>query len=98
MGNMEVRECLQLHRIIAMQKYTAIDDANNSWASSTTTTAFQTSYTYDPNGNLLNLTRNDATNAIDNIGYNYIDPMSGEETNRLLWVTDTEGTTGGGGE
>ncbi len=79
----------QLHRIKNMQKYTSIDAATNSWGASQPMDAYQTSYQYDPNGNLKRLTRRDDNNMIDDLTYGY----EGETatllgTNRLDKVDD----------
>jgi RHS Repeat. len=51
---------------------------------------YQTSYTYDANGNITNLTRNDQSGAaMDNLTYRYATDGSGKIlNNRLLHVND----------
>ncbi len=79
----------QLHRIKAMQKYTAIDEANNTWATANMIDGYKTTYEYDANGNLMDLTRRNSSVLMDDLTYHY-----STGTNQLAYVNDfVPGTT-----
>jgi len=85
----------QLNRLKSMKVFTdASIGTTNTWASAANTAAYQSSYTYDKNGNLATLVRNGnlSTNAyaMDNFTYNY---TSG--TNRLSYVSDAASAANG---
>ncbi len=77
----------QLNRIVDMNSQSVIDQPNTNI---TTNPSYASTYAYDRNGNLTDLTRtfSDNTSIMDNLDYNY---KTG--TNQLLTVTDTESTT-----
>ncbi|MFT6783879.1 MAG: RHS repeat-associated protein, partial [Saprospiraceae bacterium] len=83
----------QLHRIKSMDAY-----IGDSYANATNNTAYATSYSYDGNGNLEYLTRNDHLgNAMDDFTYGYdgfTNPVTGELWNRLDSVSDAVNNTG----
>jgi RHS repeat-associated protein len=96
--------------IATMSSKTQVIDNNNPWVqqytydqlnrikTSTTqgTNQYATSYSYDANGNILNLTRkNNAGGDIDNLTYNYENKAAGYQrnTNRLRSVDDAVTTT-----
>lgn len=96
--------------IATMSSKTQVIDNNNPWVqqytydqlnrikTSTTqnTSQYATAYSYDANGNILNLTRkNNAGGDIDNLTYNYENKSSGYQrnTNRLRSVDDAVATT-----
>jgi hypothetical protein len=79
-----------------IQQYT-YDQLNRITSSSSPTTGstvnnvYKTSYSYDPNGNLLTLARYDGSQSqFDNLSYNYENKASGykHNTNKLRWVDD----------
>ena len=85
----------QLHRIVEAKTKEVTQGA--AWGSiGAGTTAYQTTYSYDPNGNILNLQRHDQNSGlIDNLSYAYYQngPTSTTvatnfETNKLAQVTD----------
>ncbi len=80
----------QLNRLKSMDVYEGLDVANNTWAvTGSATTDYNTTYAYDPNGNLTTLTRRNATGALmDNFTYNYT-----TGTNRLDYVADAVGAS-----
>ncbi|MEP6556096.1 MAG: DUF6443 domain-containing protein, partial [Ferruginibacter sp.] len=61
----------QLNRIVSMQPYKNIDIANNTWPAGTTTaiTDYAENISYDPNGNIVNYTRNGANGLTPPAGY-----------------------------
>ena len=71
----------QLHRIKSMQKYSSIDETANSWNTASPINDFNTNYTYDPNGNLLSLSRRNNINLIDDLAYDY--PVGGNQLDRV---------------
>lgn len=81
----------QLHRIKSMTKYDPIVASTNTWAN-TTNDQYKTNYTYDPNGNIIDLERRDETNLIDDLSYVYYDD-SGQPTNKLSHIIDPAGAS-----
>ncbi|MCB9232145.1 MAG: hypothetical protein H6581_10805 [Bacteroidia bacterium] len=87
----------QLNRIKEMQVW---EDqglvANNMWRNSAASVPkYRTSYSFDRNGNLLNLTRNAGTGAaMDNLSYHYASTNGMLNNNRLLHVNDAVSPTG----
>jgi RHS repeat-associated protein len=80
----------KLNRLKQDQPYTIVNNA------STITSTWSSSYSYDPDGNITNLMRDDGNGSgIDNLSYVY--PASGGKTinNRLNHIVDH--TTGNGG-
>lgn len=74
----------QLNRLTAMDVWTT----STNWAEATATTDYNTTYTYDANGNIKSLFRNAHSSnylGMDNLSYHYI---SGK--NQLDYVSDTE--------
>lgn len=89
----------QLTRLKSAVAYTNVDIASNTWGTANPDGRYATSYTYDPNGNIKNLTRNDGDGqSMDNFEYKYQyshelpspDDLDGKERNRLLAVIDNE--------
>ena len=82
----------RLNRIKLMQ--TCLDASgsvqnNNTWYGVSATAHYKNSYTYDANGNILTLNRNDQSgNSLDRLVYNY---FSG--TNMLRYIQDNAGVT-----
>ena len=63
---------------------------SNSWTGGNFTTSFGSSYRYDTNGNILSITRNDATGALmDDLTYHYADPLV---NNQLASISDAIST------
>jgi hypothetical protein len=80
----------QLQRIKEMQVYRASDvQSTFSWANSTPTDDYKTTFSYDRNGNLLSLDRNGIGSELemDRFIYNY-HTLNGEQSNRLNYVVD----------
>jgi RHS repeat-associated protein len=80
----------QLQRIKEMQVYRASDvQSTFSWANSTPTDDYKTTFSYDRNGNLSTLNRNGFGSELDmdRFEYNY-HTIGGERSNRLDYVTD----------
>jgi len=87
----------QLNRIKGATSYTDMGP-DNVWGSTSPTGKYNTSYTYDANGNIENLNRNDdAGDLMDEFNYIYQHPdqaelgvndLGGKKTNRLLAVQD----------
>ncbi|MBI1183057.1 hypothetical protein GC194_02205, partial [bacterium] len=77
----------QLNRIKTSNAHFLTDTSRNAtWNGVSDTNLYHTSYSYDPNGNILNLVRNghrDTNTTMDNLTYHY---YSG--TNRLKGVAD----------
>ncbi len=93
----------QLHRInnaAAPSNY--IDGSNNWQLLSSNPTQFGETFNYDENGNIMTVTRNSSSAAIDNLQYYYYTKAGGTylpgagnpvgPTNRLARVTDAVGT------
>ena len=74
----------QLHRIKSMESHKNINSTSNSWeAVGDTDDSFQSSYSYDANGNIDTLKRNGSNGAEDFLTYDY-----DENANRLNKVID----------
>ncbi|MBL4708826.1 MAG: hypothetical protein JKY48_10360 [Flavobacteriales bacterium] len=98
----------QLNRIKGAEAFTDINITSNQWGTSTPQSEpYKTSYIYDANGNITELTRKGAAGEdMDNFSYKYhqseyespseITNWEGKETNRLLAVLDVvnNGTEG----
>lgn len=79
----------QLHRITGMDSYLG---STTSYSSLNNTGKYATTYAYDANGNLTDLTRNDHNGTLmDDFTYN---PLS-SANNQLDYVSDAVTTTGG---
>ena len=62
----------QLHRIKEMQLWTGVDLVNYQWPSvATPQTDYQTTFSYDPNGNITSLVRYGDNVLMDQLSYNY---------------------------
>ncbi len=84
----------QLNRLLHMEGYNNLDFPSNSWKTGGYTGAYETSLTYDANGNILTLNRNGEAGNInmDNLSYQYDwvnnDPAQGLRSNKLYHVND----------
>ncbi|MBU0488930.1 MAG: hypothetical protein KKD31_13360 [Bacteroidetes bacterium] len=90
----------QLNRLREATAYTSTDEddgviAKNSWYNKSTNGAYNTTYTYDDNGNILTLNRHGKTGLInmDSLTYQYdwknpADHSQGINSNRLMRVDD----------
>jgi RHS repeat-associated protein len=73
-----------------------ITSSSSPATGSTASNAYKTRYSYDPNGNILSLSRYDAAQSqFDSLKYNYQNKASGykSNTNKLRWVNDLIPTT-----
>jgi hypothetical protein len=84
----------QLNRIMSSKSFENLSSTTNSWDNgSGDPSKFNTSYTYDPNGNILSLQRfgngnNASTDQFDNLTYNYATLSGKRIDNKLLSVSD----------
>jgi hypothetical protein len=86
----------QLNRLLAMNAFTGLNNATNTFAA-VATTDYQERISYDPNGNIKTYLRNGATQngtaplAMDNLTYQYEKNSAGQTvSNRLRYVHDQE--------
>ncbi|MGE8426297.1 MAG: RHS repeat-associated core domain-containing protein [Sphingobacterium sp.] len=80
----------QLHRI-KKTEYSLYD--NITMAMTSMVDAYKNTYSYDPDGNIQTLTRNDgAGNPLDNLSYHYLSPT---QNNKLGYVADAVPHMGG---
>jgi RHS repeat-associated protein len=80
----------QLHRI-RKTEYSLYD--NITMAMTSMVNAYKNTYSYDPDGNIQTLTRNDgAGNPLDNLSYHYLSPS---QNNKLGYVADAVPHMGG---
>jgi hypothetical protein len=76
----------QLNRLVKSRTWKGADKANNTWAGAAESGDYRTTYSYDANGNILNLNRHGASAVnldMDSLEYHYY-----PNTNRLKYVTD----------
>jgi RHS repeat-associated protein len=79
----------QLHRLTGMKAFDGL--TGNTWTTSTELQAYKSTYSYDRNGNLQNLTRNaDDGTLMDDLAYHYL-----PNTNKLDYVADASTYTNG---
>ncbi|PCJ64359.1 MAG: hypothetical protein COA58_13475 [Bacteroidetes bacterium] len=77
----------QLNRISEAFTYSNYSLSGNKWLTGPASSDYQSSYTYDANGNILTLNRNaGAGTSMDELTYNYI-----QNTNQLEFVNDNIG-------
>jgi YD repeat-containing protein len=76
----------QLNRLVAMDAFTGLNQANNTWSPLTTDNSYQERLSYDANGNIKSYLRNGtgATFNLNNYNYTY---QSG--SNRLLSIQNS---------
>ncbi len=85
----------QLHRIKQMKAYRNFSAAGNAWSAGTYDASYESTFTYDKNGNIKTLNRNGITAALssgknapmDVLTYTYLD-NNGFNTNKLIGVND----------
>lgn len=92
----------KLNRIKRMQAYANFDLTNNAWLSSGATSSYSSAYTYDNNGNIINLQRKNRAGVLfDDLTYRYdvinsqqtpvlSDPRARLRSNRLYHVNDKD--------
>lgn len=81
----------QLGWLRGMTAVRELNEGRNDWASAREVPDYAETYTYDPNGNIMTVTRNGVgARRIDDLEYHYDE--SG--TNRLSYVADRAGTSG----
>ena len=83
----------QLNRITQLKAYKDINMATNSWGGGTTDGSYQENYSYDANGNIMQLKRNGTLAMglnMDSLTYHYETIANGyqKNTNKLRWIHD----------
>ncbi len=79
----------QLNRIKSSRTFTNLNSITNAWGSTGMVSQnYSTDYTYDANGNILNLTRWGNGTQMDEFSYNYNVQSGKLQSNRLYHVND----------
>ena len=83
----------QLNRITQLKAYKDINMATNSWGAAGTDGSYQENYSYDANGNIMQLKRNGTLAMgldMDSLTYHYETIANGykKNTNKLRWIHD----------